>query len=176
MGLFDSYHLSLQETERRLMRPVKGDPSEGEMAVLSALNADRVPDARRRLKDGAGLGPDFTEMVEEHLRQAFAGGAGTMVASVRLPASAMERFRDQAFRTGRNISEVLEDIILAEAERRDEVENPLRAVHEAMGSCTRAVGTLLSDVTDLTKRVGSIQELGMRLGRIEKILATTPAR
>src|SRR5947209_7542270 len=48
MALFERFHLSQDEAEARLKRPLTGDPIKGEIGLIAALNADKHDEVQRR--------------------------------------------------------------------------------------------------------------------------------
>ena len=72
MALFERFHLSQDEAEARLKRPLTGDPTRGEVGLVAALNADKHDDVQSRLGRDASIGSDFRELLSEHLQKARA--------------------------------------------------------------------------------------------------------
>jgi hypothetical protein len=83
--LFDRYHLSQDEAEARLKRPLTGDPTRGEIGLLAALVSNKLDDVQSRLARDATLGADLRELVSEHLKKARARWETRRAWSVTLP-------------------------------------------------------------------------------------------
>lgn len=64
--LYSRYAITRAQAEERLGRALRGDPMQGEKAVLQALGALDLRRARQLL-DGPGIGTDFRELVEARL-------------------------------------------------------------------------------------------------------------
>ncbi len=176
MGLFDRYHLSATDAEKKLKRPLSGDPSRGEQAVLAALNADRVEDARRMVDRDPGLGADFRDLMEEHLRRAVARAGQVKSWNVLLPLPIWDEYARQA-RLGKiPIGEALAAAVQRDFDRRKEALAPLDVLDENVRAYHRAALELTEEVRKVHARLGPIQDLVLRLGRIESALGATPGR
>lgn len=108
MGLFDRYRIDLTTAEALLGRPLRGDPSEGEIAVLCSLAAGRLGEARARLR-GAGVSEAFRALVTER----FAAAAPNATCQTTLPAAAYHFYRARAESEGRSLSDVLAAALVA---------------------------------------------------------------
>src|SRR5262245_47181293 len=111
MPFFANYRLALEEVERALNRPLTGDPSGGEHAVLAALNRDRLGDVGRLLGRDGSLGPDFRELLEERLRMAQLRQRDVKSWSVVLPVAILDEYRKLARRANVGISDILREAI-----------------------------------------------------------------
>jgi hypothetical protein len=170
MGLFERYHLTSADAEKKLKRPLSGDPSRGEHAVLSHLNADRFDDARRLLERDPGIKGDFRELMEEHLRRAVARAGQVKSWNVSLPLPVWDEYARQARLAKVGVGELLAAAIQRDFDRRKEALTPLETLDETVRSYHRAAGEVLEEVRQLQTRVGPLQDLGLRLGRIEAAL------
>lgn len=176
MGFFERYHLTVADAEKKLKRPVSGDPSRGEQAILAALNSDRIDDARRMIERDAGIGSDFRELVDEHLRKAVARAGQVKSWNVSLPLPVWDDYARLA-RLGKvPISEALAAAVQRDFERRRETLSPLDALDEHVSAYHRAAAELMEQVKQLHARLGPIQDITARLGRIEAALAATTRR
>jgi hypothetical protein len=176
MGLFERFHLSSADAEKKLKRPVAGDPSRGEQAVLAALNADRIDDARRLMERDPDIGSDFRELLDEHLRRAVARAGQVKSWNVALPLPVWDDYARLARVAKIPISDALAAAVQRDFDRRREALEPLDALDENVRAYHRAAVELMKDVRQLHDRLGPIQDLSMRLGRIEAALATTSRR
>src|SRR5687767_6853862 len=61
--------LSWEEVERRLGRPLTGDPTRGERGVVAALGRTRIDAVRQSLERDASLGADFKDVISAHLAE-----------------------------------------------------------------------------------------------------------
>jgi hypothetical protein len=176
MGLFERYHLTPADAEKKLKRPVGGDPSRGEQAVLAALNADRIDDARRLMERDPDIGADFRELMDDHLRRAVARAGQVKSWNVALPLPIWDDYARLARLAKIPISEALAAAVQRDFERRQETLAPVEALDENVRAYHRAAVELMNEVRQLHTRLGSIQDISMRLGRIEAALATTARR
>ena len=171
MGLFERYHLSPADAEARLKRPVTGDPARGEQAVLAALNSDRLDDARRLLERDPTIGADFRELVDGHMRKAIARADQVKSWSVSLPLPIWDDYARLARVAKIPIGEALAAAVQRDFERRREVQAPMEALDTNVRAYHRAATELMEEVRRLAERVGAVQDLSARIGRIEAALA-----
>ncbi len=163
MGLFERYHLTAADAEKRLKRPLTGDPSRGELAVLAALNVDRFDDARRLLERDPGIKGDFRELMEEHLRRA-------------VPLPVWDEYARQARLAKVPVSEVLAAAVQRDFDRRQEALAPFDVLDETVRAYHRAAGEVLDELRQLQTRLGPLQDFALRLGRIEASLGLAARR
>jgi hypothetical protein len=103
MGLIERYALDLADVETALGRPLRGDPGEGELAVVSALASARLGEVRRRL-DRPEIGADLQALVVGHLKDAALLHRHEVALSARCSAF----FSAQARRDGVSLRHALE--------------------------------------------------------------------
>ena len=63
MSLFERFHLTQDEAEARLKRPLSGNPTRGEIGLLGLLNANRLEDAQAQLARDDTIGADLRDLV-----------------------------------------------------------------------------------------------------------------
>ncbi len=176
MPLFERYHLSQEEAEARLKRPLTGDPTRGEIGLLAALSANKLDDVQSRLARDAGLGQDLRDLVTDHLQKARARWETRRAWSVTLPLPVWDEYAREARITGRTITECLVSAIRRDYERKKGTVEPLEALNEDVRAFHAAATQLLEEARGVLARVGPLQEIGMRLSRIESVLGDRVAR
>lgn len=152
-------------------RPIGGDPSRGEQAVLAALNSDRFDDARRTLERDPAIRPDFRELVEDHLRKAIERAGKVKSWNVTLPLPVWDEYARQARLAKLPISEILAAAVQRDFDRQRETLSPVETLDHSVRAYHRAAGEVMDEVRQLAARVGPLQDLSVRLGRIEASLA-----
>lgn len=176
MALFERFHLSHEEAEARLKRALTGDPTRGEIGLLAALIANKLEDVQSRLARDATLGADLRELVAEHLQKARARWESRKAWSVTLPLPVWDEYARESRITGRSITECLVSAIRRDYERRKGTVEPLETLDQNVRAFHAAATQLLEETRTVLERVGPIQEIGMRLSRIEGAIAGRVAR
>lgn len=172
MALFDRFHLSQEEAELRLKRSLTGDPTRGEIGLLAALNANKLDDVQGRLARDANVGPDLKELVGEHLEKARNRWETRRAWSVSVPLPVWDEYARESRITGRSISECLVSAIRRDYDRRRGTLEPLETLDENVRAFHAAATQLLQEARQVLERVGPLQEIGMRLTRIEGALGS----
>jgi len=170
MGLFERFHLSQEEAEARLKRALTGDPTRGEIGLLAALGANKLDDVQGRLARDATLGTDLRELVVEHLQKARARWETRKAWSVTLPLPIWDEYARESRITGRSISECLVSAIRRDYERKKGTLEPLETLDQNVRAFHAAATQLLHEARAVLDRVGPLQEIGMRLARIESTI------
>jgi hypothetical protein len=176
MPLFERYHLSQEEAEARLKRPLTGDPTRGEISLLAALSANKLDDVQSRLARDATLGQDLRDLVAEHLQKARSRWETRKAWSVTLPLPVWDEYARESRITGRSVSECLVAAIRRDYECRKGTVEPLEALDQNVRAFHTAATQLLAEARDVVQRVGSLQEVGMRLARIEALMGGRVSR
>src|SRR5712691_11536570 len=176
MPLFDRFHLSQEEAEARLKRALTGDPTRGEIGLLAALNANKHDDVHSPLAHETGLGADLRELVAEHLQKSRARWETRRAWSVTLPLPIWDEYARESRLTGRSISECLVSAIRRDYERRKGTLEPLETLGQNVRAFHAAATQLLAEARQVLDRVGPLQEIGMRLARIEGAMGSRAAR
>ena len=176
MALFERFHLSQEEAEARLKRALTGDPTRGEIGLLAALNADKHDAAQSRLAREASLGADLRELVAEHLKKARARWETRRAWSVTLPLPIWDEYARESRITGRSITECLVSAIRRDYERRKGTLEPLETLDQNVRAFHAAATQLLVEARQVLDRVGPLQEISMRLTRIESAVGTRITR
>jgi hypothetical protein len=176
MALFERFHLSQEEAEARLKRALTGDPTRGEIGLLAALGANKLDDVQGRLARDATLGADLRELVAEHLQKARARWETRKAWSVTLPLPIWDEYARESRVTGRSITECLVSAIRRDYERKKGTLEPLETLDENVRAFHAAAGQLLQEARQVIERVGPLQEIGMRLSRIEASIAGRVSR
>jgi hypothetical protein len=176
MPLFDRYHLSQEEAEARLKRALTGDPTRGETGLLAALSANKLDDVQSRLARDASLGQDLRDLVSEHLQKARARWETRRAWSVTLPLPVWDEYAREARITGRTITECLVSAIRRDYERKKGTVEPMETLDQNVRAFHAAATQLLEEARQLMERVGPLQEIVMRLARIEGALGARLVR
>jgi hypothetical protein len=175
-ALFERLHLSQDEAEARLKRTLTGDPTRGELALVAALNANKFDDVQRQLEHDASLGPDLRELVTEHMKRARARWETRKAWSVTVPLPVWEEYAREAKLTGRSITECLAAAMGRDYQRRRGAVEPLETLDQDVRAFHAAAGQLLAEARGVLERVGPLQEISMRLTRIESAIGSIPGR
>jgi len=176
MPLFDRYHLSQEEAEARLKRTLTGDPTRGEIGLLAALSANKLDDVQNRLARDASLGQDLRDLVTEHLQKARARWETRRAWSVTLPLPVWDEYAREARITGRSITECLVSAIRRDYERKKGTLEPMETLDQNVRAFHAAATQLLEEARQVMERVGPLQEIGLRLSRIESAIGGRVAR
>ena len=167
MALFERFHLSQEEAESRLKRALTGDPTRGEIALLAALGANKLDDVQSCLARDATLGADLRQLVIEHLQKARARWQTRKAWSVTLPLPIWDEYARESRVTGRSITECLVSAIRRDYERKKGTLEPLETLDHNVRAFHAAAAQLLRETREVLDRVGPLQDIGMRLARIE---------
>jgi hypothetical protein len=176
MALFERFHLSQDEAEARLKRPLTGDPTRGEIGLIAALNADKHDEVQSRLGRDASIGADVRELVAEHLQKARARWETRKAWSVTVPLPIWDEYARESRVTGRSVTECLGAAIRRDYERRKGTLEPLEALDQNVRAFHAAANQLLEEARQVIERVGPVQEIGIRLARIEGVLGSRVVR
>jgi hypothetical protein len=176
MALFERFHLSQEEAESRLKRALTGDPTRGEIALLAALGANKLDDIQSCLARDATLGADLRELVTEHLQKARARWQTRKAWSVTLPLPIWDEYARESRVTGRSITECLVSAIRRDYERKKGTLEPLETLDQNVRAFHSAATQLLQEARQVMERVGPLQDIGMRLARIEGVIGARAPR
>ena len=170
MALFERFHLSQDEAEARLKRPLAGDPTRGEIGLIAALNADKHDEVQSRLTRDASIGGDLRDLVSEHLQKARARWETRKTWSVTVPLPIWDEYARESRVTGRSVTECLGAAIRRDYERRKGTVEPLETLDQNVRAFHAAASQLLQEARQVIERVGPVQEIALRLARIEGVL------
>lgn len=170
MALFERFHLSQDEVEARLKRPLTGDPTRGEIALLAALNANKHDEVQGALGRDRSIGADLRELLGEHLQKAHARWETRKAWSVTVPLPVWDEYARESRITGRSVTECLAAAIRRDYDRRKGTSEPLEALDQNVRAFHAAATQLLEETRQVLERVGPLQEIGMRLSRIESAM------
>jgi hypothetical protein len=170
MALFERFHLSQEEAEGRLKRALTGDPTRGEIGVVAALNANRLDDVLSRLTHEPTIGADLKALVSEHVQKARARWETRKAWSVSVPLPIWDEYARESRVTGRSISECLGSAIKRDYDQRKGTAEPLETLDQSVRAFHAVAAQLLGEARQMLERVGPLQEISMRLGRIEGAL------
>lgn len=176
MALFERFHLSQDELEARLKRPLSGDPTRGEIGLIAALNANKHDEVRGRLDRDAGIGADLREAVAEHVHNARARWETRRTWSVSMPLPIWDEYARESRITGRSINECLTAAIRRDYDRRKGILEPLETLDQNVRAFHAAATQLLDEARGVLERLGPLQEIGMRLTRIESAIGARTTR
>lgn len=170
-ALFERLHLSQDEAEARLKRTLTGDPTRGEVGLLAALNANKFDDVQRQIQYDAGLlAADLRDLVTSHLQKARARWETRKAWSVTVPLPVWDEYAREAKLTGRSITECLAAAISRDYQRRRGTIEPLERLDQDVRAFHAAASQLLQEARQVMERVGPLQDIGMRLTRIESAI------
>ena len=176
MALFERFHLSQEEAEARLKRALTGDPTRGEVGLLAALNSNKYDDVQTRLGRDQTLAADLRDLVAEHLQKARARWETRKAWSVTLPLPVWDEYARESRITGRSITECLASAVRRDYEQRKGTLEPLETLDQNVRAFHAAATQVLRETQQLVERLGPINEIGMRLARIESALGGRVAR
>jgi hypothetical protein len=176
MALFERFHLSQEEAEGRLKRALTGDPTRGEVGLLVALNANRLDDVQSRLAHEQALGADLKALVSEHLQKARARWETRKAWSVSVPLPVWDEYARESRLTGRSVSECLGSAIRRDYDQRRGTAEPTEVLAQAVQGFHGAATELLHQTRGLVEQVGPINEIAMRLSRIESTIGSLVRR
>lgn len=167
MALFPSNELTAEDIERELRRPLSGDPSEGEVALVNALRGLRLDEVRRTLECDGRIGNDCRELIERKLKELLRQGEQKSW-SVPLPMPLFQEYAQLARTSATTVGTCLRAAIERDSARRKQDLDAASSLELAVREYNGATSVLLGEVRDLVTRVGSIQDLAMRITRLEK--------
>ena len=170
MPLFERFHLSQEEAEARLKRPLTGDPTRGEIGLLVALGANKLDDVQSRLARDATLREDLRQLVAEHLQKTRARWETRKAWSVTLPVPIWDEYARESRITGRSVTECLVSAIRRDYERKKGTVEPLETLDQNVRAFHAAASQLLHEARQVIERVGPMQEISLRLARIENAI------
>jgi hypothetical protein len=176
MALFERFHLSQEEVEARLKRALIGDPTRGEIGVLVALNANRLDDVQSRLAHEQALGADLKALVSDHLQKARTRWETRKAWSVSVPLPVWDEYARESRLTGRSVSECLGAAIRRDYDLRRGTAEPTEALAQAVRGFHAAATELLQQARGLVEQVGPMNEMSMRLSRIESTIGSLARR
>lgn len=169
MALFPTNDLTAEDVERELRRPLNGDPSEGEVALVCALKALRLEEVRRKLERDHTIAEDCRELIERKLQELLRQGEQKSW-SVSLSMPLFLEYAQMARASATTIAACLRAAIERDSARRKQDLDVASSLDQAVREYNRATSVLLGEVRDLVARLGSIQDLAMRITRLESAL------
>jgi hypothetical protein len=176
MALFERFHLSQEEAEGRLKRALTGDPTRGEIGVLVALNANRLDDVQSRLGHEPTLGADLKALVSDHLQKARARWETRKAWSVSVPLPVWDEYARESRLTGRSVSECLGTAIRRDYDQRRASAEPLETLAQDVRAFQAVSAQLLQEARRVIDQMGPVQELGMRITRLEASIGNRGVR
>jgi hypothetical protein len=176
MALFERFHLSQDEAEARLKRPLTGDPTRGEVGLIAALNADKHDEVLSPLGRDASIGDDLRQLVAEHLQKARARWETRKAWTVTIPLPIWDEYARESRITGRSVTECLAAAIRRDYEQRKGSLEPLATLDQNVRAFHTAATQLLHETRQVLDRLGPVNDIAMRLARIESVVAVRTAR
>jgi hypothetical protein len=95
---------------------------------------------------------------------------------VTLPLPVWDEYARESRLTGRSITECLVSAIRRDYDRRKGAVDPLEALDQNVRAFHAAATQLLHEARQVVERVGPLNEIGMRLTRIENAIGARAAR
>ncbi len=169
MALFPTNELTTEDVARELKRPLNGDPSTGEVALVYAFKALRLDEVRHKLALDPRIGKDCRALIECKLEELLRQGEQKSW-SVTLPVPLFQEYAQMARTSATTIGAYLRAAIERDSARRKQDLDVAASLEQAVRDYNRATTVLLGEVRDLVARLGSIQDLAMRITRLEKSL------
>jgi hypothetical protein len=176
MTLFERFHLSQEDAEARLKRVLTGDPTRGEIGLLAALNANKYDDVQSRLARDSEVGADLRDLVSKHLKKARARWETRKAWSVTLPLPIWDEYAREARITDRSITECLAAAVRRDYEQRKGTSEPLETLDQNVRAFHAAATQLLQEARQVLDRLSPLNEIGMRLSRIESAIGARVGR
>jgi AcrR family transcriptional regulator len=173
--LFGRCHLTYADAERELGRPLSGTPSDGELAVLSHLNGDRFQAAREAL-DQDDFANDFRALVQARLELVAVRNGRLATQRVRIPFDTLEHYQRLGQRANLPVAECLEQAIARDRQTHDDAGHAAKALTEAVETYHKAAAHIATLLEQLRQRMGPIEDITARLGRIEGALQSLANR
>src|SRR2546427_1239552 len=153
MPLFERFHLSQEDAEARLKRPLTGDPTRGEIGLIVALGSNKLDDVQSRLARDAALGEDLRQLVAEHLQKTRARWETRKAWSVTLPVPIWDEYAREARITGRSITECLASAVRRDYEQRKGTLEPLETLDQNVRAFHAAATQLLQETRQVIDQV-----------------------
>lgn len=166
MTLFPACKLTIEDAERELHRPLGGSPSSGELAVVLALNGNRVDEARERLARDGGVRTDLRELIEGRLLQAVGGEIKAW--TVHLPVALWDEYARLGRIANISVGQSLVAAIQRDAVCRRSAHDTVAALDESVRAHHQASAQVVEEARAIVQRLGAIQDLASRLTRLEK--------
>jgi len=154
MALFDRFHLTLEEAEAALHRPLTGDPSRGEKAILAAINGGRYNDARR-LAESPGLRQDAKDLFLGHLTAQAERWQAMKAWKVSIPLPVFDEYAREARVNRTSISRCLTAAIKRDYERRLAVAEPVDTLRAEVRAYHATQLQFLEEMRGLVGRLGT---------------------
>ena len=176
MALFERFHLSQEEAEARLKRVLTGDPTRGEIGLLTTLNGNKYDDVQTRLARDVDVGADLRDLVSQHVNKARARWETRKAWSVTLPLPIWDEYAREARITGRSITECLASAVRRDYEQRKGTLEPLESLDQNVRAFHAVAAQLLNEARVVLDRLGPINEIGMRLSRLESVIVGRATR
>jgi hypothetical protein len=168
--------MSQEEAEARLKRALAGDPTRGEIGLLAALNTNKHNDVQSRLAHDSDIGTDLRELIAEQLQKSKVRWETRRAWSVTLPLPVWDEYARESRLTGRSVTECLVSAIRRDYERKKSTLDPLEALDENVRAFHTAATQLLHEARQVIEQLRPLQEIGMRLARIEGAIGARLAR
>jgi hypothetical protein len=176
MALFERFHLSQEEVEGRLKRSLTGDPTRGEIGVLVALNANRLDDVQSRLAHEPTIRADVKALLSDHLQKARARWETRKAWSVSVPLPVWDEYARESRLTGRSVSDCLGAAIRRDYDQRRGTAEPTELLTQVVRGFHETATELLQQARGLVAQVGPINEIAIRLSRIESTIGSLARR
>lgn len=169
--LFASFHLSRERVERALQRPLGGDASRGELALFYKLSADQLVEVRQALaKPNDSLKPDFVEFMRKHLEDADQPSDRPRQWTVRVPVDISRHYAERAAAARVPVATILEEAIYRDYQASQEARSLVEELANGVRTANTALATNTRELEGALKKIGNVNEITSRIGRIETIL------
>lgn len=172
MGLFTGYHISRSAIEHKLKRPLTGDASRGEVALVYRLNNDRLTEVAETLRrPDQSLKPDFVEYLREHVAAAGKDTDRPRKWSVTVSAEAARFYAERAALAHVPIQVILEEVIARDHQNSLEALSVVDSLAQAVHTTNTSLQATTTELKGVVAKVGDIQQIGLRIHRIEQVLS-----
>lgn len=172
MSVFGKVRLGLEEVELRLKRPLRGNPTNGERGLLSALAAERMDEVQRLLDRDATLGPDFKDVVNEFLERAAHSRSAFRGWRVQVPFAVWREYARESQASRMPLSDCLSAAIERDYERRLQSRDPMEALTKEVRAFHTAAAHVLQELKDLGICAADVRGLVQKVRRLEETMGT----
>jgi hypothetical protein len=166
--------LPWEEVERRLGRPLTGDPTRGERGVVAALGRTRIDAVRQSLERDASLGADFSALIRAHLTEMERHWHTSRAWRIQVSGPVWDEYARESRASQRTIGECLSAAVQRDYERRMAASDPLADLERALRVIQSTGLAVLQRLETFENRTMASDEVTRRLQRIEDAVTRGP--
>jgi hypothetical protein len=164
------HSLSSEEVERRLGRPLTGDPTRGERGVVAALGRTRIEAVRQSIEGDRSLGADFKEVITTHVAEMEYRWHTSKAWRVQIPGPVWEEYAHESRMSQRTVAECLSAAIQRDYDHRMRAADPVAALAADVRALHAIAAAIVGRLEATDRAAASIKDLGRQLQRIEDAL------